>query len=70
MVARKIFVDAICLQVADYFLVSNKEGLLWVFSPHFIAGEGGEAAGRRVRLEEDIATLKAGEVILLGYSGA
>lgn len=35
-----------------------------------IAGESGEAAGWRVRLEEDIATLKAGEVILLGYSGA
>jgi hypothetical protein len=76
-VARKRFVDAVCFQAWDYFLISNKEGLLWLSSPHFvgglsnsdlskIAGEGDGAAMRRVRLEEEIATLKAGEVILVG----
>jgi hypothetical protein len=59
----------------DYFLVRNKEGPLWLFLPHFIsglsnsdlnkiAGEGDEAAGRRVRLEEEISNLRAGEIIL------
>jgi hypothetical protein len=76
-VARKRFVDAVCLQAVDYFLVSNKEGPLWLFSPHFvgglsnsdlgdIAGEGDEAAERRVRLEEEISSLRAGEIILTG----
>jgi hypothetical protein len=76
-VARKRFVDAVCLQAVDFFLVSNKEGPLWLFSPHFvgslsnselsqIAGEGDEAALRRVRLEEEITTLKAGEMIFTG----
>ena len=69
-VARKRFVDAVCLHAVDYFLASNKEGPLWLFSPHFvgglsnsdlnkIAGEGDEAAGRRVRLEEEISNLSA-----------
>jgi hypothetical protein len=76
-VARKRFVDAVCLQAVDYFLVSNKDGPLWLLSPHFvgglsnsdlskIAGEGDEVAVRRERLEEEIATLKAGEIILVG----
>lgn len=58
-IARKRFVDAVCLQAGDLFLVSSKDGPLWLFSPHFIgslsnldlnkiAGEGDEAAGRRV----------------------
>jgi hypothetical protein len=29
-----------------------------------IAGEGDEAAGRRVRLEEEVTSLRAGEIIL------
>jgi hypothetical protein len=76
-VARKRFIDAVCLQAVDYFLVSNKSGPLWLFLLHFvgslsnsdlsqIVGESDEAALRRVRLEEEIITLKAGEIILVG----
>ncbi|KAH8588522.1 interferon-induced GTP-binding protein Mx1 [Bisporella sp. PMI_857] len=74
-VARKRFVDAVCLQAVDHFLVSSRTGPLWLFSPQFvgnlstteltqIAGEGDDAAERRSRLVEEIANLKAGEKIL------
>ncbi|KAL2068602.1 hypothetical protein VTL71DRAFT_14939 [Oculimacula yallundae] len=74
-VARKRFVDAICLQAVDHFLISNKHGLLWLFSPQFIgtltdidlneiAGEGNEAVSRRERLMKEIESLKAGQRIL------
>ncbi|KAL5325396.1 hypothetical protein ACEPPN_006521 [Leptodophora sp. 'Broadleaf-Isolate-01'] len=74
-VARKRFVDAICLQAVDHFLISNKQGPLWLFSAQFIgtmtnkelkeiAGEGNEAVNRRERLIEEIESLKAGQKIL------
>ncbi|PVH86671.1 hypothetical protein DL98DRAFT_449952 [Cadophora sp. DSE1049] len=74
-VARKRFVDAVCLQAVDHFLISNKQGPLWLFSPQFIgnmtdrelneiAGEGDEAVSRRRRLIEEIESLKAGQKIL------
>ncbi|XMA20789.1 hypothetical protein WAI453_013580 [Rhynchosporium graminicola] len=74
-VARKRFVDAICLQAVDHFLISSKYGPLWLFSPQFIgtltdidlneiAGEGHEAVSRRERLIEEIESLKAGQRIL------
>ncbi len=74
-VARKRFVDAVCLQAVDHFLISSKDGPLWLFSPQFIggmstselsqiAGESDEAAARRSKLVEEIANLKAGERIL------
>ncbi|KAG4443380.1 hypothetical protein IFR05_001169 [Cadophora sp. M221] len=74
-VARKRFVNAICLQAVDHFLISNKQRPLWLFSPQFIgtmtnkelneiAGEGNEAANRRERLIEEIESLKAGQKIL------
>jgi hypothetical protein len=74
-VARKRFVDAICLQAVDHFLISSRSGPLWLFSPQFvggmstsdltqIAGESDDAAVRRSRLVEEIANLKAGERIL------
>jgi hypothetical protein len=74
-VAHKRFVDNICLQAVDHFLISRKSGPLWLFSPQFIggmspselteiAGESEDAAVRRSRLVEEIANLKAGENIL------
>ncbi|TAQ84807.1 hypothetical protein B7494_g6867 [Chlorociboria aeruginascens] len=74
-VARKRFVDAICLQAVDHFLISSKSGPLWLFSPQFvggmsnleltqIAGESDGAALRRSRLVDEIANLKAGERIM------
>ncbi|KAH7412555.1 P-loop containing nucleoside triphosphate hydrolase protein [Cadophora sp. MPI-SDFR-AT-0126] len=74
-VARKRFVDAVCLQAVDHFLISNKQGPLWLFSPQYIgnmtdtelneiAGEGNEAVSRRRRLMEEIESLKAGQKIL------
>ncbi|KAI9830639.1 MAG: hypothetical protein M1819_005449 [Sarea resinae] len=74
-VARKRFVDAVCLQAVDHFLISSRSGPLWLFSPQFVgemstfeltevAGESGDAAVRRSSLVEEIANLKAGERIL------
>jgi hypothetical protein len=74
-VARKRFVDAVCLQVVDHFLVSGKTSPLWIFSPHFIgkmldaephqiAGDEDETIRRRNMLETELGSLKAGEKIL------
>lgn len=74
-VARKRFVDAVCLQAVDHFLVSGKTSPLWIFSPNFvgkmsdtelhqIAGDEDETIRRRNTLETELASLKAGERIL------
>jgi hypothetical protein len=74
-VARKRFVDAVCLQAVDHFLVSGKSSPLWTFSPHFIskmsdtelhqiAGDEDEIIRRRNMLETELRSLKAGEKIL------
>lgn len=74
-VARKRFVDAVCLQAVDHFLVSGKTSPLWIFSPHFIgnmsdaelrqiAGDEDETIKRRNMLATELASLKAGEKIL------
>ncbi|KAK6591830.1 dynamin family protein [Botrytis cinerea] len=74
-VSRKRFVDAICLQAVDHFLISSKEGPLWLFSPQLIgnmtdselrkiAGESDQTITRRDRLREEIANLNAGQKIL------
>jgi hypothetical protein len=74
-VARKRFVDAVCLQAVDHFLVSGKSSPLWTFSPHFIskmsdtelhqiAGDKDETIRRRNMLETELSSLKAGEEIL------
>jgi hypothetical protein len=74
-VARKRFVDAVCLQAVDDFFISSRSGPLWLFSSQFvggmstseltqIAGESDDAAVRRSRLVDEIANLKAGERIL------
>jgi hypothetical protein len=74
-VARKRFVDAICLQAIDHFLVSGKTSPLWIFSPQFIgkmsdaelhqiAGDEDETIRRRNMLETELGSLRAGEKIL------
>ncbi|KAL5351057.1 hypothetical protein ACLOAV_004632 [Pseudogymnoascus australis] len=76
-VARKRFVDAVCVQAIVHFLVSSKEGPLWLFSPQFIggisdvdlnliAGEADEAVKYRLRLVHEITNLRAGQRILDG----
>jgi hypothetical protein len=74
-VVRKRFVDAVCLQAVDHFLVSGKTSPLRIFSPHFIgnisgselhqiAGDEAETIKRRNMLETVLGSLKAGEKIL------
>ena len=74
-VARKRFVDAVCLQAVDHFLVSGKTSPLWIFSPDFIgkmsdtelhqiAGDEDETIRRRNTLETELSSLRAGEEIL------
>lgn len=74
-VARKRFVDAVCLQAVDHFLVSGKTSPLWVFSPHFIgkisdaelhqiAGNKDKTVRRRNMLETELSSLRGGERIL------
>lgn len=74
-VARKRFVDAICLQAVDHFLVSGTTSPLWIFSPRFIgkmsdaelrqiAGDDDETISRRNMLETELGSMKAGEKIL------
>jgi hypothetical protein len=74
-VARKRFVDAVCLQAVDHFLVSGRTSPLWIFSPHFIgkmsdaelhqiAGDEDETIKRRNTLETELCSLRAGEKIL------
>ena len=74
-VARKRFVDAVCLQAVDHFLVSGKTSPLRIFCPHFIgkmsdaelhqiAGDGDETIKKRNILETELCSLKAGEKIL------
>lgn len=70
-VARKRFVDAVCLQAVDHFLVSGETSPLWIFSPHFIgnmsdaelnqlAGNEDETLKRRNMIQLELASLKAG----------
>ena len=74
-VARKRFVDAVCLQAVDHFLISGENSPLWIFSPRFIgnlsdaelnhlAGEEDETLNRRNMIQLELASLKAGEKIL------
>ncbi len=51
-VARKRFVDAVCLQAVDHFLVSGKTSPLWIFSPHFI-GKMSDAELHQIAGDED-----------------
>ena len=74
-VARKRFVDNVCMQATDYHLITGPNTPLRVFSPEFvidlsneqlesIAGEGETSVERRKAIEKEIATLTEGRKIL------
>ena len=75
-VARKRFVDTVCMQAADYHLVTGPDTPVKVFSPRFvseltpeqleaIAGEEASTKRRRVQLKRDIQNLEKGKKVLL-----
>lgn len=74
-VARKRFVDNICMQAADYHLVNGPDSPIKVFSPSFvgslsdeqlqnIAGEDSTTRRKRAQLKKDIENLEQGRKIL------
>ncbi|KAJ5124015.1 Dynamin [Penicillium bovifimosum] len=74
-VARKRFVDNVCMQGADYFLVNGPEAPMKLFSPSWvnglsdkaleeIAGEDGNTKRRRLQLRKKITDLEAGRNIV------
>lgn len=74
-VARKRFVDNVCIQASDYHLVTGPETPLKLFSPTFvshlspeqleqIAGEDVAVKSRREALKKEIKDLEAGKKIL------
>ena len=76
-VARKRFVDVVCMQAADHFLVTGSESPLRLFTPSFvhrlsldslnlIAGEDVVSKRTRNVLVHEIECLKAGKKLLKG----
>jgi len=74
-VARKRFVDSVCMQAGDHYLVNGPETPLTLFSPMFvsrlnseqletIAGEDHGTRRTRERLKRDIASLEEAKKIL------
>lgn len=75
-VARKRFVDPVCMQATDYYLLTGEDSPLKVFSPLFIsklssdqlemiAGEDIVTKRKRKRLKKEIADLEARKNILV-----
>ncbi|CAI7633127.1 unnamed protein product [Penicillium crustosum] len=75
-VARKRFVDNVCMQAADFYLVTGPEAPMNIFSPAWvyclspdqlehIAGEELSIRRRRHRLQKETQDLEAGRKILL-----
>ncbi|KGO75236.1 Dynamin [Penicillium italicum] len=75
-VARKRFVDNVCMQAADHYLVTGPEAPMKLFSPSWvndlsnerleeIAGEGRASKRRRRQLQKEIDDLEAGKAVLL-----
>lgn len=75
-VARKRFVDVMCMQAADHYLVNGQTSPLRIFSPAFvnklsgenldkIAGETELIRKKRTQLQHDIEVLEKGRKILL-----
>jgi Dynamin GTPase effector domain len=74
-VARKRFVDNICMQAVDHFLINGPQTPLTLFSSSFvsglnadelerIAGEDNMTKRRRHQLRKEIESLEAGKKIL------
>lgn len=75
-IARERFVDVVCMQGADYYLVSGPDASVRFFSPAFvtelkpealemIAGESVSARKRRTGLICKIGNLESGRKILM-----
>lgn len=75
-VARKRFVDNVCMQAADHFLVTGPAAPMKLFSPSWvnslsddklreIAGEDVKTQRRRRQLRKEIEELEAGRKVLL-----
>ena len=75
-VARKRFVDVICMQAVDYHLVTGPAAPVKLFSPSFvsgltedqldrIAGEDVSTRKKREELRREIENLKNGKKILV-----
>lgn len=75
-VARKRFVDVVCMQAADYYLVNGAESSVRLFSPEFVYGLtpeqlgtiAGESAATRMKREElkrEITKLEEGKKVLI-----
>lgn len=75
-VARKRFVDTVCKQAGDYFLLFAPDSPLNIFTPSFvsrlsedelesIAGEDRVTKRKRQQLRRDIENLEAGRKVLV-----
>ena len=75
-VARKRFVDNVCMQGADYHLIAGPDTPLKVFTPAFvgslskeqlesIAGEDLSTRRKRKELRNEIANLEKGRKVLI-----
>lgn len=75
-VARKRFVDVVCMQAADFYLVAGPDTPTKVFSPSFvanlppkqlqkIAGETSTTLLKRAELKREIRNLEEGRKILV-----
>ena len=75
-VARKRFLDTVCMQAADYCLVTGPEAPMKLFSPSWvndlsnerleeIVGEGRALKRRRRQLQKEIEDLEAGKAVLM-----
>jgi hypothetical protein len=75
-VARKRFTDNLCMQAADYYLVTGPDSPLRLFSPSFvtkltdeqlmeIAGEDVALRRKRAALFRKVVDLEAGKKVLL-----
>ncbi|KAI5242663.1 dynamin GTPase [Aureobasidium subglaciale] len=78
-VARKRFVDCLCMQSADFHLVTGPDSPLKLFSPQFvnslaaeqledIAGEDFALKRKRTTLMKEVADLQHGKKILTGVA--
>lgn len=75
-VARKRFIDNMCMQAADYHLVTGPAAPMPLFSPSWvyrlspeqleqIAGEESSVRGKRQRLQKQVKNLEMGRKIVL-----
>ena len=75
-VARKRFVDNICMQAADFHLITGPEAPMNIFSPSWVyslsnekleqvAGEDLSVRTKRHRLQKQTKDLEAGRKVLL-----